>query len=72
MTATASPANVPVGVPHLKLHDIRTVSRDAVTDWMILVGDKCYGGYTRRIVTQRSLASAPPYTFVDPLESQEK
>lgn len=61
-------ANDPVKVPSLKLGDIRTVSRDDVSDWMIIVGNRCFGGYTIRVLSQREPGAAPPLEFVDPTQ----
>ena len=59
-------ANVPENIPGLKLGDTRTVSRDDVSDWMIVVGNKCYGGYTIRVLARRDPDLAPPLKFIDP------
>lgn len=69
---TGECANEPVNVPGLKLHDVRTVSRDAVTDWMIVAGRKCYGGYTIRVISKREPENAPPFIFVDPPKEDVK
>jgi uncharacterized protein YegJ (DUF2314 family) len=69
---TGECANEPVNVPGLKLHDVRTVSREAVTDWMIVVGRKCYGGYTIRVISKREPENAPPLIFVDPPKEDAK
>jgi uncharacterized protein YegJ (DUF2314 family) len=61
-------ANDPVKVPSLKLGDIRTVSRDDVSDWMIVIGNRCFGGYTIRVLAQREPGAAPPLEFVDPTQ----
>jgi uncharacterized protein YegJ (DUF2314 family) len=63
---TGECANDPVKVPGLKLGDIRTVTRDDVSDWMIVVGKKCFGGYTIRVLAQRDPQAAPPLEFADP------
>ena len=63
---TGECANDPVKVPGLKLGDVRTVSRDSVSDWMIVVGNRCFGGYTIRVLASRQPGSAPPFEFVDP------
>ena len=62
---TGECANDPANIPGLKIGDSRTVSRDDVTDWMILVGNQCYGGYTIRILAKRNPDAAPPLAFVD-------
>ena len=63
---TGECANNPVNVPGLKLGDTRTVSRNDVSDWMIVVGRKCFGGYTIRVLANRDPAVAPPLEFIDP------
>lgn len=63
---TGKCANDPVSVPGLKFGDIRTVNRSDVSDWMIVVGNKCFGGYTIRVLADRDPAAAPPLEFVDP------
>ena len=57
--------NEPRNVANLKLGDKRTLSRSEVSDWMIMVGDKCYGGYTIRVLAQLDPENAPPFTFAD-------
>ena len=57
--------NDPNKIPNLKLGDRRKFSRSEVSDWMILVGDKCYGGYTVRVLSQMEPENAPPFTFLD-------
>ena len=66
---TGECANDPARIPGLKIGDVRTVTRDEVSDWMIVVGKKCYGGYTTRVLSQRVPESAPPLEFVDPPEN---
>ena len=63
---TGKCANDPVNIPGLKLGDLRTVTRNDVSDWMIVVGKRCFGGYTIRVLTQREPGVAPPLEFVDP------
>ena len=58
-------ANDPNKIPNLKLGDKRTFGRSEVSDWMILVGDKCYGGYTIRVLSQMEPENAPPFAFLD-------
>lgn len=57
--------NDPAKVPGLKLGDTRTFKRSELTDWMILDGTKCYGGYTVRVLTKMDPSNAPPLEFVD-------
>lgn len=59
-------ANDPVKIPGLKIGDARTVSRDDISDWMIMIGNKCYGGYTIRVLAKRDPNAAPPFEFMDP------
>ncbi|WDQ18409.1 DUF2314 domain-containing protein [Rhodopirellula sp. P2] len=63
---TGECANDPENIPNLKLGDARTVTRSDITDWMIIVGQKCYGGYTIRVLSEREPDVAPPLEFVDP------
>lgn len=65
---TGECANHPVDIPGLQVGDERTVPRDQVSDWMILIGGKCYGGYTIRVLAARNPDQAPPLEFVDPPE----
>ena len=57
--------NDPANVPDLKLGDQRTFKRSEMSDWMILVGNKCYGGYTIRVLSKMEPENAPPFEFVD-------
>ena len=63
---TGECANDPEKIPGLKLGDVRTVTRNDVSDWMIVVGNKCFGGYTIRVLAERDPDAAPPLEFVDP------
>lgn len=65
---TGECANDPVAIPGLKIGDTRTVTRDDVSDWMILVGNQCFGGYTVRVLAKRDPDAAPPFEFRDPPE----
>lgn len=58
-------ANDPVDVPGLGMGDIRKVTRADVSDWMIVVGNQCYGGYTIRVLAKRDPDAVPPLEFVD-------
>lgn len=62
---TGECANDPRDIPGLAFGDIRTVTRDQVSDWMIIVGKKCYGGYTIRVLSQRQEGPMPELEFVD-------
>ena len=63
---TGECANVPRNISGLSLGDSRTVGRDTVSDWMIIVGNKCFGGYTIRVMAERDPDRAPKFEFVDP------
>ena len=49
----AACANEPVNLPGLKPGDVRTLKRSEVADWMIVVGKKCYGGFTIQFITAK-------------------
>ncbi len=57
--------NQPNKIADLKLGDKRTFRRSEVSDWMILVGSTCYGGYTVRVMSKLDPANAPPFTFAE-------
>jgi len=57
--------NDPAKVPDLKLGDKRTFSRNDISDWMILNGQTCYGGYTIRVLSELQPDKAPPFEFKD-------
>jgi uncharacterized protein YegJ (DUF2314 family) len=57
---TGQCANDPQDIEGLKYGDVRTVNRSDISDWMILRDDKCYGGYTVRVMAKRYPESAPP------------
>ena len=61
----ASCENDPANVEGLKYGDRRTFKRSEITDWMILVGDKCYGGYMMRALAKIQPENDPPYKFID-------
>lgn len=58
-------ANAPNKIADLKLGDERTFNQSEITDWMILVGNRCYGGYTIRVLSEMEPENAPPFTFHD-------
>ena len=58
-------ANEPGKISGLKLGDKRTINKSDVSDWMIVVGNKCYGGYTIRVLAKLDPDNAPPFEFVD-------
>ncbi len=62
---TATCANDPEGIPELQFGDVRTVDQSKVSDWMIMAGGKCYGGYTIRVLSEQDPANAPPLEFAD-------
>ena len=64
-TVTAQCANEPMQIPDLKAGDTRVLSKSDITDWMIIAGSKCYGGYTIRVLAKRDSANAPPFEFAD-------
>ena len=64
-TVKATCGNDPVNVEGLKLGDVRTFKRSEITDWMILSGNRCYGGYTVRVLVKMEPENAPPLEFVD-------
>jgi len=57
--------NDPAQVPGLKLGDTRTFKRSELSDWMILDGTKCYGGYTIQVLVKMEPENAPPLEFVE-------
>lgn len=59
-------ANDPVMVPGLEVGDTRTVARESISDWMIVIGNRCIGGYTIRVLSERNPDEAPPLQFEDP------
>ena len=63
---TAQCANDPDNVSNLKAGDIVKLNKKDISDWMIIVGDKCYGGYTIRVLVEKDPASAPEFEFIDP------
>lgn len=60
--------NEPVYIPDLSYGDTRTVTRDDITDWTIMIGNTCYGGYTIRVLKERNPDALPPIEFEDPPE----
>ena len=58
-------ANEPVKLPGLKPGDVRTLKRSEVADWMIVVGKKCYGGFTIQVSAAKDPAVPPLFEFVD-------
>lgn len=62
---TARCANEPVNVPDLQLGDVRTLSVEDLSDWMIIDGSDCYGGYTIRVLSEMDPANAPAMNFKD-------
>ena len=64
-TIKAECANQPRDIPDLKLGDIRELKREQITDWMIVSGNKCYGGYTIRALAEKDPKNAPPFEYAD-------
>lgn len=64
-TITAQCANQPVDIPGLALGDVRELNRSQVSDWLILVGNTCYGGYTMRVMAELYPEQTPPFEFAD-------
>ena len=64
-TITAECANAPRNIPGLKMGDVRDLKRDQITDWMIVSGNRCYGGYTLRVLAQRYPDNAPAFQYMD-------
>ena len=64
-TIKAECANEPRDIPGLKIGDVRDLKRDQITDWMIVSGTKCYGGYTIRVLAERDPEHAPPFQYMD-------
>lgn len=62
---TASCANEPQGIAALKLGEVRELERSRISDWMILDGEKCYGGYTIRVLAEQDPSLAPQLDFAD-------
>lgn len=59
-------SNQPRDIPGLKMGDRRSFSTDDISDWMILDGNDCYGGFTIEVMTKLAPDEAPPFTFIDP------
>ena len=36
-----------------------------ISGWMIVVGEKCYGGYTIQVAMKNEPEAAPPFDFVE-------
>ena len=64
-TIKAECANEPRDIPDLKLGDIIDLKREQITDWMIVTGNKCYGGYTVRVLAEIDPENAPPFVYAD-------
>ena len=62
---TAQCANAPDKVDGLKVGDVRQLNIKQLSDWMIVDGGKCYGGYTIRVLTKRRPNDKRPFEFVD-------
>lgn len=62
---TATCGNDPANVPDLKYGDERTFELSDVSDWMIMSGKTCYGGYTVRVLSEMEPENAPPLEFAE-------
>lgn len=62
---TASCANDPENIPGLRFGDVRVVDRADISDWLIMEREKCYGGYTIRVLAEQDPASVPALQFAD-------
>ncbi|MDP1560999.1 MAG: DUF2314 domain-containing protein [Pirellulaceae bacterium] len=62
---TALCANEPEHIPGLRLGDERIVDLSKVSDWMIMQGGKCYGGYTIQVMAEIDPDNAPPFQFAE-------
>jgi uncharacterized protein YegJ (DUF2314 family) len=58
-------ANDPENVPGLKDGDTRELKKSDISDWMIMLNGKCYGGYTIRVLAKRDPRQKPPFEFAD-------
>jgi len=58
-------ASDPKNVPGLKDGDIRELKKSDISDWMIMLNGKCYGGYTTRVLGKRDPSQKPPFDFAD-------
>lgn len=58
-------ANEPRNITGLKVGDVRTFKKSQVTDWMIVVGNKCYGGFTIQVIAAKDPSNMPLYEFVE-------
>lgn len=58
-------ANDPERVPGLKDGDKRKLNTSDISDWMIMLDGKCYGGYTARVIAKRDPSQRPPFEFAD-------
>ena len=62
---TGTCGNDAVRIPGLKYGDVRTFKCSEISDWMIMVGNQCYGGYTIRVMAKREPENTPPFDFLD-------
>lgn len=58
-------SNDAAGIPDLKYGDLRSFPRSRLSDWMIVVGDTCYGGYTIRVLSDMHPEEVPPMAFAE-------
>ena len=59
-------ANDPNNVKGLKVGQIIKLNKKDISDWMIVVGNRCYGGYTIKVLTEIDPGMQVKYEFVDP------
>ena len=57
-------ANEPADIPGLKLHDLRELNVRDLQDWMLIDGDKCYGGYTIEALEAKGEIPKSPLRFM--------
>ncbi|MCA9107266.1 MAG: DUF2314 domain-containing protein [Planctomycetales bacterium] len=58
-------ANDTIDTPGLKLGDRRVFSTQDVKDWVIFDGNKCFGGYTMRVMAKIDPEFVPAFEFLD-------
>ena len=61
-------ANDPRNIAGLKCGDKKVLSRKDLSDWMITIGDDCYGGYTLRVAIKEDprIAQQISFNFLEP------
>ncbi|MEM9411592.1 MAG: DUF2314 domain-containing protein [Planctomycetota bacterium] len=61
---TGTCGSKPVDVAELNYGEERTYDISKLSDWMIVIGKKCYGGYTIRVLAKQPNFE-PPFEFAD-------